>query len=533
MTLTPEEQKLGTPTAALNLSPTDVPEPDGSLPKIAVTGATGYVGGRLAPLLIERGHAIRCLVRAPKKLDERPWRDLAGVEVAQSDLSDVDQLTEKLRGCQVGYYLVHSMVATGDEYAKEDQRLARNFAKAAAAAGVERIIYLGGLGEMGSGLSEHLRSRREVENILASTGVPVTTFRAAMIIGSGSASFEILRYLVERLPVMLTPRWVQTECQPVAIADVLYWLAECLRVPETRGEVLEIGGPDVLSYRELMRVMAQELELRPRLVIGIPFLTPRLSSAWISLVTPVTYRIARPLAEGLSNRVVVGEKTAQRLMPHQALTARQAIEKAIARTAAEWIQTRWSAAGPIPGDPDWAGGKVFVDERSIEINASPDAVFDAVCRVGGGHGWYAGDILWQIRGWMDTLVGGPGLRRGRRLKEKIEYGEALDFWRVVGVQRPNSLLLHAEMKLPGVAQLGFKIDPVDQADAALGPSESAEPHTGGPRTKLTMTARFRPKGLFGLAYWYAVVPLHHFVFGGMLGGIKRAAEKEGQALAAA
>ena len=257
-----------------------------------------------------------------------------------------------------------------------------------------------------------------------------------------------------------------------------------------------------------MQVMAEELQLRPRLIVGVPVLTPRLSSAWISLVTPVTYRIARPLADGLRNRVVVSDDTAQQLMPHEALSVQEAIRQALSTTQAGQIQTRWSAAGPIPGDPDWAGGKVFIDQRSIEIAAGPEAVFSAVCRVGGGHGWYAGDILWQIRGWMDQLVGGPGLRRGRRHAEDVEFGEALDFWRVVGIERARSLLLHAEMKLPGTARLEFQLDP----------SECGE------STKLTMTARFRPKGLLGILYWYCVVPLHSIVFGGMLRGIKRAAE---------
>ena len=329
-----------------------------------------------------------------------------------------------------------------------------------------------------------------------------------MIIGSGSASFEILRYLVERLPVMITPRWVQTECQPVAIVDVLHWLVECLQVPETSGRSLEIGGPDILSYRRLMQIMAQELGLGRRLIIGVPVLTPRLSSAWISLITPVTYRIARPLAEGLRNRVVVRNDPVERVMSHTALSVRQAIRRAIAITGRGDVPTRWSAAGPIPGDPDWAGGKVYVDERSIDIDTDSSAVFAAVCRLGGGHGWYAGDLLWRIRGWMDQLVGGPGLRRGRRHAEDVEFGEALDFWRVVGVERGKSLLLHAEMKLPGTAQLEFRMDPIERDST----------------TRLTMTARFRPKGLLGILYWYAVVPLHNIVFGGMLKGIKRAAE---------
>jgi uncharacterized protein YbjT (DUF2867 family) len=479
---------------------------------VVVTGATGYVGGRLAPYLLERGCRVRCIVREPRKLQERFWRADPNVEVVQGDLGDVEELAAQLRGADAAYYLVHSMVASGRGYAEEDQRLARNFAIAAKKANLGRIIYLGGLGELGTGLSEHLRSRREVEQTLASTGVPVTTLRAAMIIGSGSASFEILRYLVDRLPVMITPRWVQVQCQPVAILDVLHWLSACLRTPETTGRAIDIGGPDVLSYRELMQIAAKEMGLRRRLILAVPLLTPRLSSAWISLVTPVTFRIARPLAEGLRNRVVVTNDDAQRLMPHDALSVREAIRRSLERTGADRVPTHWSAAGAMPGDPEWAGGKVFIDERSIDINADADEVFSAVCRVGGGHGWYAGDLLWRLRGWMDKLVGGPGLRRGRRHTEQIEFGEALDFWRVVGVQRGRSLLLHAEMKLPGTARLEFKLNPVTNAT-----------------TKLTMTARFRPLGLSGILYWYAVLPLHSFVFGGMLRGIRRAAEKKHQA----
>ncbi len=475
---------------------------------IAVTGATGYVGGRLVPLLLDRGYRVRCLVRSPRKLEARPWRNHPRVEIAEVDVADAHTTAKALEGCSAAYNLVHSMVAAGDNYVEHDRRLAGAFAEAASRAGIDRIIYLGGLGELGDGLSKHLASRREVEQILASGAASVTVLRAAMIIGAGSASFEILRYLVERWPIMITPRWVQTENQPVAIADVLHWLAECLAVPETRGKALEIGGPDVVTYRELMQVMAQELGLRRRLVLVVPLLTPRLGSAWISLVTPVTYRVARPLAEGLRNRVVVTDSATQELMPHQALSVRQAIRESIDAIETNDVQTRWSVAGPIPGDPDWAGGTVLTDQRSIAIDAPASTVFAAVCRVGGGHGWYAGDILWRIRGWMDQVVGGPGLRRGRRHPEQVEFGEALDFWRVVGIERPKSMLLRAEMKLPGIAQLEFHTQPAGDAD----------------HTELTMTARFRPKGLAGILYWYSVLPLHHFVFGGMLQGIKRAAE---------
>jgi uncharacterized protein YbjT (DUF2867 family) len=478
---------------------------------VAVTGATGYVGGRLVPALLEAGYRVRCLVREPRKLDARPWRHQPNVEVIAGDLADTAAVTTALQGCRAAYYLVHSMVATGGTYADRDRELAAGFAAAARDAGVSRIIYLGGLGEMGPDLSEHLRSRRQVEQELASRGVPVTTFRAAMIIGAGSASFEILRYLVERLPIMVTPKWVTTECQPVAIADVLHWLVRCLAVPETAGKTLEIGGPDVMPYRDLMRVMAEELGLSRRIILPVPVLTPRLSSLWINLVTPVSYRIARPLAEGLKNRVVVTDDTTQRLMPHHALGVREAIHRAKVKIDQRAVETHWSVAGPVPGDPAWAGGTVFTDKRVVDIEADPASVYAAVCRIGGGNGWYAGDVLWQLRGWLDKLAGGPGLRRGRRHPEMVEFGEALDFWRVVGIDRDRSLSLRAEMKLPGEAQLDFAIEDIDA-------------RAERPLTRLVMTARFRPRGLLGLLYWYAVVPLHELVFGGMLRGIQKTAE---------
>lgn len=476
--------------------------------RVAVVGATGYVGGRLAPLLLDDGWEVRCVARSARKLDDRAWR--SRVEVVEDDLSDGARLRESLRGCWAAYYLVHSMEVSGSGYAERDRELARRFGEAARDAGVERIVYLGGLGELGEGLSEHLASRREVERELGRAGVAVTVFRAAMIIGAGSASFEIMRYLVERLPVMVTPRWVQTESQPVAIADVLYWLVRCLRVEGTAGETLEIGGADVMTYERIMRVMAEELGLRRRLVIRVPVLTPRLSSGWISLITPVSYRIARPLAEGLRNRVVVRSDRARELMAHEPLGVREAVREALARSRAQDVETRWSAAGPVRGDPEWAGGKVFVDERETEIGAAARLVYAAVCRVGGGNGWYASDVLWRLRGWMDTLVGGPGLRRGRRHPERVEFGEALDFWRVIGLERDRLLELRAEMKLPGEATLRF----------------SLEEREGGSATRLVMCARFRLRGLAGLMYWYVVLPLHHVVFGGMLRGIRRRAESE-------
>jgi uncharacterized protein YbjT (DUF2867 family) len=472
---------------------------------IAVTGATGYIGGRLVPRLLEQGYAVRCLVRDPRKLAARPWATHPHLEIRACDSTDRGSLATALAGSAAALYLIHSMVSAGRGYAQEDRRLAEAFAASCHAAGVGRIVYLGGLGELGDDLSQHLRSRREVEDALASTPVPLTVFRAAMIVGSGSASFEILRYLVERLPVMVTPRWVATECQPIAVANVLHYLVACLGEPATIGRTLDIGGAEVMSYRQIMQVVAEVLGLRRRWILPVPVLTPRLSSLWIHLVTPIGHRIARPLAEGLRNRVVCRDDAAARLMPQPLLGVRAAIEAAVHGA----VETRWSDAGVMPGDPEWAGGKVFTDPREASIAAPAPAVFRAICRVGGGHGWYAADWLWRLRGFLDRLVGGPGLRRGRRDPENLSYGEALDFWRVTGVEPDRSIELHAEMKLPGTATLSFELEP-----------DPAHPD----RTLLRQTARFRPRGLAGLLYWYSVLPLHGIVFRGMLAGIRRAAE---------
>lgn len=479
---------------------------------VFLTGATGYVGGRLVTRLLEAGWPVRCYARSPRKLDQRPWSTDPRVGVRRGDLEDAGATTEAMRGCRVAYYLVHAMESAGGDYARADRRMAESFAACAKDAGIERIIYLGGLGETKDGLSEHLASRREVESALRSSGLPVTVLRAAMIIGSGSASFEILRYLTERLPVMTTPRWVRTECQPVAIRDVLSDLVACLEQPETAGQIIEIGGPDVLRYSDLMQMTARELGLRPRVIIPLPVLTPGLSSLWIGLITPVTPRIARPLAEGLRNRVVVTSDAADRLIPRERLGVRRAIRLALDEANTGDTETAWSAAGVVPGDPDWAGGTSYADERTIGIDASPGSVYRAVCRIGGGHGWYGAQWLWKIRGLMDQAVGGPGLRRGRRHPEDVRFGEALDFWRVVGIEHDRLLALRAEMRLPGEAMLTFRIRPDAQAP--------------GSKSTLTMSARFRPRGLLGILYWYSVLPVHHIVFRGMLGGIRRTAEQD-------
>jgi uncharacterized protein YbjT (DUF2867 family) len=473
------------------------------MPRIAIAGVTGYIGGRLAPGLLSSGYALRCLVRSPRKLEGRDWAADPRVEVRPADLADSASLAGELAGCDAAFYLVHSMMSAEGEYARRDLDLAHAFARAARDAGVGRIIYLGGLGETGSGLSEHLSSRRDVETALASTGVPVTVLRAAMIIGSGSASFEILRYLVQRLPVMITPKWVSTPCQPIAVENVLTYLAGVLAVPETTGGVFDIGGSQTLCYRDIMRIMAEELGLPRRWIIPVPVLTPRLSSYWIHLVTPLSHKIARPLAEGLKNEVVCREDRITRLIPQKLLDIREAIRAALGQVDSNAVETNWSMAGPMRGDPDWSGGTVFRDEREVAIEAPGWAAFRAVCRLGGSHGWYA-NWLWRVRGWMDRMAGGPGLRRHRRHPDTLRYGDTIDFWRVVGFERDRRLALRAEMRLPGEALLEFHIQ-----------------ENGEGQCRLRQTALFEPRGLFGLIYWYAVLPAHGIVFRGMLAGIQR------------
>ena len=469
--------------------------------RIAIAGATGYIGGRLTPELLKAGYSLRCLVRSPAKLAGRIWVCDSRVEVHKVDLLDLPSLTSALDTCDVAFYLVHSMVSAGSKYAERDQRLAAIFARAARDAGVKRIVYLGGLGETGSNLSEHLASRRAVEGALASTAVPVTVLRAAMIIGSGSASFEILRYLVHRLPIMITPKWVSTPCQPIAVQNVVSYLVGVISAPETSGAVFDIGGPEILRYRDIIQVMTEELGLPRRWIIPVPVLTPRLSSYWIHLVTPLSHEIAGPLTEGLKNPVVCRDARISELVPQRLLTVREAIRAAL---SAGPVETNWSMAGPIPGDPDWSGGTVFHDIRAVEIPAPSSAVFRAVCRLGGQRGWHAASWLWSVRGAIDRLAGGPGLRRGRRDPEALRYGDTVDFWRVVAFEQDCHLSLRAEMRLPGEALLDFRIESSENIGHCI----------------LTQTALFEPRGLLGLAYWYMVLPFHNFVFRGMLSGIE-------------
>lgn len=483
---------------------------------VLVTGATGYIGGRLVPRLLEKGVHVRAFGRSMSKMACRPWGRHPNLSLAAGDVMDAETLAEAARGCRAVYYLVHSMIAQKDRYAAADRKAAENMARAAAFAGVERIIYLGGLGDVTHRqLSRHLRSRHEVAKILQSGPVPVTVLRAAMILGSGSASFEILRYLVERLPVMITPKWVSIPTQPIAVSNVLEYLEGCLENKQVLGQSYDIGGPDVVSYADLIRIFAREAGLKPRRIIPVPVLSPGLSAKWIHLISPVPAAIAQPLTEGLRLPTVCTENRIQAVIPQRLLTCREAIHIALRRLAQSQIDTCWSDAGQmIPpewahcGDAGWAGGAIMECGYRCQIAAPPETVWAPISRIGGRNGWYAANLLWRVRGWVDRLVGGYGLRRGRRHPFVLFPGDALDFWRVLEVDPPHRLRLLAEMKLPGEAMLDILITPQN-----------------GGRTELQLLSRFLPRGMAGLAYWYALYPFHQWVFAAMLKGLARAVGK--------
>lgn len=482
--------------------------------RILVMGATGYVGGRLVPRLLEAGVSVRAASRSTSKLKSRSWASHPLVELAAVDAGDAESLSRAMQGCDTVYYLVHSMNPQHKDFAQSDRQAAQNTIAAAEQAGVKRIIYLSGLGEASPDLSKHLQSRAEVGRILQSGKTPVTILRAAMIIGSGSASFEILRYLVDRLPVMITPRWLNTPCQPIAIRNVLTYLVGCLQHPETAGRIFDIGGPDILTYRDLMRIYAEEARLTKRFIIPVPLFTPRLSAYWIHLVTPVSASIARPLAEGLKNPVVCHDLSIREMIPQPLLSVREAIRLALDNIVRQSVESHWTDAGYLPpeetsfpGDPGWAGGTLYRDCRTLCLPGPPEQVWEAIAKIGGNTGWYYGNWLWRLRGALDKLLGGVGHRRGRRDASRIAPGDALDFWRVLTVEPPKRLRLLAEMKLPGQAVLEFQLNPTEQGNC-----------------ELSQTAWFAPRGLGGMLYWYAVMPFHNLIFNGMLRGILRASQ---------
>lgn len=476
-------------------------------PLVLLTGATGYVGGRLLKSLERMGYPLRCLARNPEYLRSKV---ASGVELAAGDVLDQSTLPQALRAVHTAFYLVHSMGTAGD-FEDEDRRAAQNFAAAAREAGVQRIIYLGGLGESALELSPHLRSRQQVGQILRESGVPVIEFRASIVIGSGSLSFEMIRTLTERLPVMIAPRWVGTLAQPIAIEDLIAYLVAAIDLPGGSSQIIEIGGADQVPYGGIMREYARQRSLR-RLIIPVPVLTPRLSSLWLALVTPLYSRVGRKLIDSMLSPTVVRDDAALRLFNIRPLGIKEAIARALRNEDQEFAQTRWSDAFSSGSRPrSWGGtrfGARIVDSRSVQVNASPANAFKPIRRIGGRTGWYYGNWLWKIRGYLDLLVGGVGLRRGRRDPEWPYPGDAVDFWRVEGMEPDRLLRLAAEMKLPGQAWLEFEV-------------------TGnGANATIRQTAIFDPVGLSGLAYWYALYPLHRFIFAGMLRGIAAVALQE-------
>jgi uncharacterized protein YbjT (DUF2867 family) len=488
-----------------------------------VTGATGYIGGRLVPELLDAGHRVRCLARTPHKLRDQPWADR--VEIVRGDVTDAGSVARAMAGVDVAYYLVHAL-GTGRSFEETDRTAARIFGERARAADVGRIVYLGGLTPEGvpeRELSPHLRSRAEVGRVLLDSGVPTAVLRAAVIIGSGSASFEMLRYLTERLPVMVTPRWVHTLIQPIAVRDVLRILVGCATLPADVNRTFDIGGPEVLTYLEMMQRHAAVAGLPRRLIVPVPVLTPGLSSHWVGIVTPVPASIARPLTESLRHEVVCREHDIERYVPSppgHPLPFDRAVALALQRVRDAQVTTRWSSASvpgapsdPLPTDPDWAGGSLYTDVRERETDAAPEALWQVIEGIGGENGWYSFPLAWAVRGWLDRLVGGVGLRRGRRDARRLRVGDSLDFWRVEEIERGRLLRLRAEMRLPGLAWLEMRVETPGEGTAGRAP------------VLYRQRAVFHPRGLLGHLYWWSVSPFHAVVFGGMARNIVRAADR--------
>lgn len=473
---------------------------------ILLTGATGYVGGRLLSLLQRQGARVRCMTRRPDALKDRVD---AATEVVAGDVFDPASLEAAFAGVETAYYFVHSM---GDDrdFESQDRLAAENFAKAATAAGVRRLVYLGGLGNPDERLSKHLRSRQETGNVLRAHHAQVIEFRASIVIGSGSLSFEMIRALVERLPIMICPRWVQVKAQPIAIEDLLAYLVAALNTPVAASQVYEIGGPDQVSYGQLMQEYARQRGLT-RWMVPVPLLTPYLSSLWLGLVTPLYARVGRKLVESLRNPTLVSNNLAETVFAVRPRSVRDAIARALVNEDREFAETRWSDALSSAGKPrSWGGdryGSRLVDSRTITVSVPPEQAFAPIRRIGGQTGWYYGDWLWSLRGFLDLLVGGVGVRRGRRDPENLHVGDPLDFWRVEAIEPARRLRLKAEMKLPGRAWLEFEVSPCEQGST------------------IRQTAIFDPLGLAGLVYWYGIYPLHQFVFAGMLRNLGRAAER--------
>ena len=477
---------------------------------ILVTGATGYIGGRLVPRLIQDGHRVRVLVRSRARARARSWS--SRVEIVIGDVLSPHDLSKALQGVQTAYYLIHSMTR-GASFGNLDARAARAFGLAARDSGVQRIIYLGGLGQPAAELSRHLRSRHETGRALREGGVPVTEFRAAVIVGSGSISFEMIRHLVERLPVMVCPRWIYSRIQPIAVDDVLAYLVASLEVSDSQGQIIEIGGRDVTTYRGLILGYAAARGLR-RLLVPVPVLTPRLSSYWVHWITPIPSGITSALVEGLRNDVVVTEPRARKLFPHiEPLNFASALDRVMEDLDQGLIDTSWSdAAGPAP-EPGRqvvleSSRGLIVERRGRRIAAPAADVYRVIAGIGAARGWYFANWTWRIRGMLDRLLGGAGLRRGRRHPDDLRIGDAIDFWRVEDLEVDRRIRLRAEMKLPGRAWLQYRL--------------TAAPDGS---THIDQAAAFSPKGLAGLLYWYALYPVHAWIFDGLATAIAKRAER--------
>ena len=466
---------------------------------ILVTGATGYVGGRLVPRLLEAGYRVRVLVRDPARLQGRAWRDR--VEIISGDALQSETLATALKDVSIAYYFIHGKQG-GRMNADRDLQVARNFARAADDAKIERIIYLGELVDPPSDLSPYLRARHETGYILRQSSVPVTEFRAGMIVGSGSALFEMIRYLTEREPVLVCPAWFFSQAQPISIRDVLTYLIAALETPESTGKMIEIGGPKRLTYADMLRGYARERNLK-RVLIRTPFYVPRLSAYWVHMVTPIHWRVVLPLIEGLRANLIVQDEAAKKLFPQiKPMDFQTAVHLALGRIQRDNVETSWSdalvtVAGDIKPYKLTVEEGMFIETRQVLLDLKPETVFRSYSGIGGERGWMYMDWSWAMRGWVDKVVGGVGLRRGRRHPDEIRVGESLDFWRVEEVE-PNRLLrLRAEMKLPGKAWLEFRSEPQDD------------------KTLFTVTAYFAPLGLFGFLYWYAMWIPHRFIFDGL------------------
>ena len=484
--------------------------------KILVTGASGYVGGRLVTALLEDGASVRVFVRDQKKAQSNSWA--SSVEIATGNASDYQSTLKALNGIHTAYYLLHSINA-GTNFDKIESEMANNFAKASEEAGVKQIIYLGGINnDLKS--SKHLNSRANTGRSLASTSVPVMEMRAGIIIGSGSASFEMLRHLTHRLPVMTTPKWVMNKTHPIAVRDVLWYLKSAAKLEKPVTGIFDIGGPEVLTYADMMQKFAKLSGLRKRLIIKVPVLTPNLSSLWIGFVTPVPTTLARPLVGSLISEVVADPaKSIDHLIPKPAeglIDVSTAITLALSKVSSNAVSTRWSdATAPYApwqkaqSDPDWAGEALYKDTKVRVTDASMENLWVAIEEIGGDNGWYGADFLWYARGVMDRMIGGVGLRRGRRDPIHLRVGDSLDFWRVESLIPGQSLKLYAEMILPGKAWLEFRIKKLPNG-----------------QSEVTQEASYSPRGLGGQLYWYAVLPLHTFVFPTMIRNLIRSANRK-------